>query len=133
MADEPQDPNDAPHDLPTPADDWDEEARRRDGSIGDLASRFIRAGAEAVASLRRGSGVPCGSIRVECCMRTWITGRKSENAVAVLPERADALRHAGATRNPGFLPEPTDPAARSVVSVGLGSSCGVAAAPTTHP
>ena len=50
MADEPQDLNDAPHDLPPPVDDWDEEARRRDGSIGDLASRFIRAGAEAVAS-----------------------------------------------------------------------------------
>ncbi len=50
MADEPHQPNDHPREVPPSADALDDEGRRRDGSIGDLASRFIRAGAEAVAS-----------------------------------------------------------------------------------
>jgi len=48
MADEPN-KTDEPHSLPS-GEVWDEDRRRKDGVLGDLASRFIRAGAEAVVS-----------------------------------------------------------------------------------
>ena len=46
MADENDDSSVPPREGPPPADTWDDER----GRIGDLASRFIRAGAEAVVS-----------------------------------------------------------------------------------